>query len=132
MGVPGAGDMALDPGAPSDCGDRRTSIAAKFGWPGNDLAERGREAGGVEPRQDGIDGRAGAVAGDDDWHLLGRQPPLGGLPPRLREALGRSRRLPLKDSRMKVSSASTIPDRRVGLSKLSADRNRCLHRNAVV
>src|SRR5271167_4049851 len=99
----------------------------------NDLPERGRDAGGVEPRQDGIDGRAGAVAGDDDWDLLRRQTPrLAALPPRLRGALGRSRRLPLKDSRMKVSSASTIPDRHGGLSRLSADRNRCLHRNAVV
>jgi hypothetical protein len=24
--------MHLDPGAPSECGDRRASIAAKFGW----------------------------------------------------------------------------------------------------
>ena len=72
-------DMDLDPGAPSECGDRCTSIAAKFGWPGNDLPERGRDAGGVEPRQDGIDGRAGAVAGDDDWDLLRRQTPPGGL-----------------------------------------------------
>ena len=63
-------DMDLDPGAPSECGDRRTSIAAKFGWPGNDLPERGRDAGGVEPRQNGIDGRAGAVAGYDDRDLL--------------------------------------------------------------
>ena len=50
------------------------------------------------------------------------RPRLAALPPRLRDALGRSRRLPLKDSRMKVSSASTIPDRRGGLSRLSADR----------
>src|SRR5271167_5132363 len=52
---------------------------AQFRWPGNDLPERGGDAGGVEPRQDGIDGRAGAVAGDDDWDLLRRQPPLGSL-----------------------------------------------------
>ncbi len=57
------------------------------------------------------------------------RPRLAALPPRLRDALGRSRRLPLKDSRMKVSSASTIPDRHGGLSRLSADRNRCLHRD---
>ena len=31
---------------------------------------------------------------------------------------------------MKVSSASTIPDRHGGLSRLSADRNRCLHQIA--
>ena len=125
-------DMELDPGAPSECGDRCTSIAAQFRWPGNDLPERDRDAGGVEPRQNGIDGRASAVAGDDDRDLLRRQAPLGGFAARLRGARGRSRRLPLKDSRMKVSSASTIPVRRVGLSRLSADRNRCLQRNAVV
>ena len=34
-------DMELDPGAPSEGGDRRASIAAQFGWPGNDLPERG-------------------------------------------------------------------------------------------
>ncbi len=80
LGRAGCGqDMDLDPGAPSECGDRRTSIAAKFGRPGNDLPERARDANGVEPRQDGIDGRAGAVAGDDDWDLLRRQTPLGGL-----------------------------------------------------
>src|SRR5271157_5446928 len=58
---------------------KTASIAAQFRWPGNDLPERGHDAGGVEPRQDGIDGRAGAVAGDDDWDLLRRQTPLGGL-----------------------------------------------------
>src|SRR5260370_26789195 len=80
LGRAGCGqDMELDPGAPSECGDRRTSIAAQFRWPGNDLPERGRDAGGVELRQDGIDGRAGAVAGDDDWDLLRRQTPLGRL-----------------------------------------------------
>jgi len=60
------------------------------------------------------------------------RPGLLALPPRLRAALGSPRRVPLKDSRTNVSSASTIPDRRVGLSRLRASRNRCLHRNAVV
>ena len=58
-------------------------------------------------------------------------PRLAALPPRLRGARGRPPRLPLKDSRMNVSSASTIPDRFWGLSRLRPDRNRCLHRNAV-
>ena len=71
LGRAGCGqDMELDPGAPSECGDRRASIAAQFGWAGNDLPERSGDAGGVEPRQDGVDGRAGAVAGDDDRDLL--------------------------------------------------------------
>ena len=72
-------DMELDPGASSEGGDRRTPIAAQFRWLGDDLPERGRDAGGVEPRQDGIDGRAGAIAGDDNWDLLRRQTPLGGF-----------------------------------------------------
>src|SRR5277367_5882060 len=37
--------------------------------------------------------------------------------------LGRSLRLPLKDSKMNVSSASTMPDKEVGLSRLRAERN---------
>ena len=71
-------DMELDPGASSEGGNRRTPIAARFRWLGDDPPERGRR-GGVEPRQDGIDGRAGAIAGDDDWDLLRRQTPLGGF-----------------------------------------------------
>src|SRR5271157_4045928 len=43
------------------------------------------------------------------------RPRLLALPPRLRAALGRARRLPLKDSKINVSSASTIPDRLHGL-----------------
>src|SRR5689334_1205382 len=39
-------------------------------------------------------------------------------------------RLPLNDSRMKVSSPSTIPDKALGLSPASQARNLCLHRNA--
>src|SRR5271154_1316368 len=44
------------------------------------------------------------------------RPRLMALPPRLREGLGRPLCWPLKDSRMNVSSASTIPDRDFGLS----------------
>src|ERR1700728_1398773 len=53
-------------------------------------------------------------------------------PPRLRALRGRSDHRPLKDSRMKVSSASTIPLKRLGLSAAGAPRNRCRQRNAVV
>src|SRR5271166_2557366 len=59
-------------------------------------------------------------------------PRLADLPPLLRAGRGIPERFPLKDSRMKVSSPSTIPDRTVGLSPDNALRNRCLHRNAVV
>ena len=44
------------------------------------------------------------------------RPALAAFPPRLRAGRGRSDRLPLNDSRMKVSSASTIPVRLVGFT----------------
>ena len=53
-------------------------------------------------------------------------------PPRLRALRGRSDHRPLKDSRMKVSSASTIPAQRPGLSAAGAPRKRWRQRNAVV
>ena len=53
-------------------------------------------------------------------------------PPRLRALRGRSDHRPLKDSRMKVSSASTIPRSRHGLLTAGARRNRCRQRKAVV
>src|SRR3954464_12398535 len=59
-------------------------------------------------------------------------PRLAALPPRLRAARGRSERLPLNDSRMKVSSASTMPFSRAGLSNAAAARNRWRQRNAVL
>ena len=53
-------------------------------------------------------------------------------PPRLRALRGRSDQRPLKDSRMKVSSASTIPPNFLGLSAAGAPRKRWRQRNAVV
>ena len=51
---------------------------------------------------------------------------------RFRAFLGRSDQRPLKDLRMKVSSASTIPLKPRGLSLAGARRNRCRQRKAVV
>src|SRR5271157_2430435 len=129
LGVPGAGKtwnltrarranavIAAPPSQHSSAGRVMTCRSAA-------ASSRGRTASMVAP----VRSRAtmmGICSAD--------RPRLAALPPRLRDALGRSQRLPLKDSRMKVSSASTIPDRHGGLSRLSADRNRCLHRNAVV
>src|SRR5471032_592165 len=59
-------------------------------------------------------------------------PRLLALPPRLRDFLGRSDRFPLKDSSMNVSSASTKPDKVVGLSRFNATRKRWRQRNAVL
>src|SRR3954462_5597501 len=61
-----------------------------------------------------------------------QRPRLAALPPLLREARGMPDRLSLKDSRINVSSPSTIPAKFFGLSRLKASRNRCLHRTAVV
>jgi hypothetical protein len=44
-----------------------------------DAAQGLGDAGRVETRQHGIDGRTAAVAGNHDRDLLHRQPPLGGL-----------------------------------------------------
>src|SRR5271166_6231799 len=60
------------------------------------------------------------------------RPRLADLPPRLRDFRGMPDRLPLNDSRMNVSSPSTIPVNALGLSPARAARNRCLQRNAVV
>ena len=46
------------------------------------------------------------------------------LPPRLRGRRGKSERRPLNDSRMNVSSASTIPVNVLGLSKAGEPRKR--------
>src|SRR5271166_599497 len=61
-----------------------------------------------------------------------KRPVCFALPPRLRGRRGRSDRRPLNDSKMNVSSASTIPVSVLGLSKAGEPRNRCGQRNAVV
>ncbi len=60
------------------------------------------------------------------------RPRLAALPPRRRAGLARPPRRPFKDSSMNVSSASTMPERLLGLSRLRAARNRCRHRKAVL
>ncbi len=60
------------------------------------------------------------------------RPRLAPLPPLRRAGLARPPLRPLNDLRIKVSSASTIPQRRFGLSCLSAARNRCRHRKVVL
>jgi hypothetical protein len=64
------------PGAPRERRDRLAAVAAQLRRPGDDRTQGRGDAGGVETRQDGIDGCAGAVAGDDHRNLLGRQAPL--------------------------------------------------------
>src|ERR1700722_13886845 len=59
-------------------------------------------------------------------------PHLADLPPLLRDFHGRPDRLPLNDSRMNVSSPSTMPLKAFGLSPDSAARNLCRQRHGVV
>src|SRR5271163_3730920 len=117
-------DVDIELGAPRERRDGRSSIAAKVRRRGHDAAERrgeltassrGKTASSVAP----VRSRAtmtGICSSD--------RPRLTALPPRLREGLGRPFCWPLKDSRMNVSSASTMPDRDFGLSWLRAERKR--------
>src|SRR5271166_4503534 len=128
----GRQNVERQPGAPREGDDRRSAsqhnCAGRTITPPKALvmeavSRRGRTASIVAP----LRSRAtmiGICSTD--------RPRLAALPPRLRAARGRSERLPLKDSGMNVSSASTIPDRCCGLSRLSAARNRWRQRKAVV
>jgi len=60
---------------------------------------------------------------NDDGICSADRPRLADLPPLLRDFRGMSDRLPLNDSRMKVSSPSTIPVKVLGLSPASEARN---------
>src|SRR3978361_209142 len=60
------------------------------------------------------------------------RPRLADLPPLLRDFRGMPDRLPLNNSKMNVSSPSTIPVNALGLSPARDARNRCRQRNAVV
>src|ERR1700712_3690849 len=102
-------DMGGDPGAAGEGHDRRAAIAAELVGRGADAAQCAGNRPPAQCRQHRVRGRALPVARDEDRYLLGGQTALGRLPPRLRDLLDRPARLPLKDSRMNVSSPSTIP-----------------------
>ena len=94
-------DVDLELGAPGECRDGRTPIAAKYRRGGDDPAERGRQTGGVEPGQDRVDGRARPVARDDDGDLFLRKAALDALAAPLARGSGstaarRARALALK------------------------------------
>jgi hypothetical protein len=109
-------NVDIEFGAPRERCDGRSAIAAKVRRRGHDPVERRCQTDCVEPRQDRVECGAGSVARDDDGICSSDRPRLMALPPRLREGLGRPLCWPLKDSRMNVSSASSIPDRDFGLS----------------
>ena len=76
----------------------------------HDAGQRRSDRGAVVLRQDCVEGRAPPFWGDENGNVVRMVGPdaLAG-PPRLRALRGRSDHRPLKDLRMKVSSASTIP-----------------------
>ena len=76
--------------------DGSASIAAQFGRFADGVAEGDLDTFSLQTRQHGIDGHPTAVTRDEDRDLFLRQAALG--------------RLPLKDSRIYVSSASTVPE----------------------
>ena len=130
-------DMERHPGAPSQRLDGGTAVTAQFRRLSDDRTQDRCDAGGVETRQHGINSRTGAITRHDERDLLCRQAALAGfaaaLARRSRQATAFAPRgLPLNDSRMNVSSASTVPHRLSGLSRVRAFRNRCRQRNAGV
>ena len=109
-------DVDFQFGAFGEAGDGRAAVGAQIGRRRNSLAERFLQAGGVEARKDGVERGAAAVASHDDGNLLGREAALGALAAAAARRPRQSALRPLNDSRMKVSSASTMPERRLGLS----------------
>src|SRR5271168_1030063 len=78
--VSGSGQhVEFESGASRERGNGRPSIAAKVRGRGDRAAQRGRNADGIEPRQDGVQGRARAVTGDEDWDLFRRQAAFAGF-----------------------------------------------------
>ena len=116
-GQDAAGDLCLA----GEADDRLAAIAAELVVRGDNTIECGGDRSAVEFGENGIGGQAVSITGDENGDLLLGQV---AFPPRLRAGRGRFDRLPLNDSRMNVSSASTIPLRRLGLSSAGAERKR--------
>lgn len=72
-------NMERHPGTARECLDGRAAVTAQFRGPADDLLQDCRDAGGIETRQNGIDGCAGAVTRHQDRDLLRRQAPLAGF-----------------------------------------------------
>ena len=94
--------------------------------------ERLRDGGSVDIGQRRIEGRALSVARDEDRNVFEEQAGRPGLSAPLARLAARRGRRPFDDSRIKVSSASTIPVNVLGWSSESELRNRCSQRKAVV
>src|SRR5271166_1707298 len=75
----GRQNVERQPGAPREGDDRRSAVAAQLRRPDDHAAQGLGDGGGVETRQDGVDCRTAAVAGNHDRDLLHRQAPLGGF-----------------------------------------------------
>src|SRR5271170_6349318 len=71
--------VEFESGASRERGNGRPSIATKVRGRGDHAAQRGRNADGIEPRQDRVQGRTRAVTGDDDRDLFRRQAAFAGF-----------------------------------------------------
>ncbi len=112
--------------------NRGVTVATEFVGGSYDTFQCRCDGQAVQFRQHGIGGGAMPATRDKHGNLFSGDPHLAGLPPLLRAARGIADRLPLNDSRMNVSSPSTIPDKAWGLSVARASRNLCRHLKAVV
>jgi hypothetical protein len=98
-----------NPGSAGESGDRLAAIADEMIAGPDDSGEGEVHRSAVDLRQDGVEGGAVPVAGGKDGNVVlmeARMPGRSAALARLSRQVGPA---PLKDSRMKVSSASTIP-----------------------
>ena len=101
--------MEGNAGSAGEGGQRLADIADEMICGRNDARQHRGDRGVVVLGQYSVEGRAFPVAGDKDGNVLLIGARIRAVPPRLRALRGRSDQRPLKESRMKVSSASTIP-----------------------
>src|SRR3954451_9999361 len=125
-------DVGWDASPAGEGDDRGATIATEFVGRGDDTAKRCGNRHAVQFGQHRIGGRTMTVACHENRDLFGGNPALGRFATSLACLARLPDRLPLNDSRMKVSSPSTMPDNTSGLSPAKEARNRCLQRNAVV
>ena len=125
-------DVDRDVGPAGEGDDGLSAVADEPVGGGDEAVEGRRDRGAVHVRQHGVDSGALAVAGDEDGNVFEVEAGVLRLAASPARPAGRPERRPLNDSRMKVSSASTMPVSVLGLSKAGEPRNRCRQRNAVV
>ena len=114
--------MKRNSGLAREGGQRLAAVPDKMVLSRNHARQRRSDRGVVVLRQNGVESRALPVAGDEDGNVVLIRTRMPGLSPRLRAFRGRSDQRPLNNSRIKVSSASTIPLNVRGLSSAGSRR----------